>query len=97
MYKTHICAELTAADVGEEVVLAGWVDRRRDHGGLTFIDLRDRSGYVQLVTNPEVSRPAHRALDPVRMEWVIKVKGVVQKRPEGMENRTCPRAKLRWN
>jgi len=86
MYKTHICAELTAADVGEEVVLAGWVDRRRDHGGLTFIDLRDRSGYVQLVTNPEISRPAHRALDPVRMEWVIKVKGVVQKRPEGMEN-----------
>lgn len=86
MYKTHICGELSAADVGEEVVLAGWVDRRRDHGGLTFVDLRDRSGYVQVVTNPEISQSAHQTLEPVRMEWVIQVTGIVQRRPEGMEN-----------
>lgn len=86
MYKTHICGELTAQDVGQDVVLAGWVDRRRDHGGLTFVDLRDRSGIIQIVTNPEISLDAHQALDPVRMEWVIQVEGTVQHRPEGMEN-----------
>ena len=86
MYKTHINGELSAQDIGEQVTLAGWVDRRRDHGGLTFVDLRDRSGIVQVVTNPEVSREAHRAMDPVRMEWVIQVEGTVQRRPEGMEN-----------
>ena len=86
MYKSHTCGELTAADIGKTVTLAGWVDRRRDHGGLTFVDLRDRAGYVQVVTNPETSREAHQALDAVRMEWVIQVEGTVQRRPEGMEN-----------
>lgn len=86
MYKTHTCGALRLDDVGEEVSLAGWVDRRRDHGGVTFVDLRDRFGVVQLVTNPEISPDAHQGLDPVRMEWVIQVKGEVRRRPEGMEN-----------
>lgn len=86
MYKTHTCGELREEDVGKDVSLAGWVDRRRDHGGVTFVDLRDRFGVVQLVTNPDISPAAHHALDPVRMEWVIKVDGNVRRRPEGMEN-----------
>ncbi len=86
MYKSHTCGELRLDDVGSEVELAGWVDRRRDHGGVTFVDLRDRFGVVQLVTNPDISPDAHRALDPVRMEWVLRVKGDVRPRPEGMEN-----------
>ena len=86
MYKSHTCGELRTDDVGSEVELAGWVDRRRDHGGVTFVDLRDRFGVVQLVTNPDISPDAHHALDPVRMEWVLRVKGEVRSRPEGMEN-----------
>ena len=86
MYKSHNCGELGLADVGKEVSLAGWVDRLRDLGGVNFIDLRDRSGVVQIVSDPERSADVHQALTPVRTEWVIKVVGVVQKRPEGMEN-----------
>lgn len=86
MYKTHTCGELTVKDVGQEVSLAGWVDRVRDLGGVTFIDLRDRFGVAQIVSNPETDPDVHQALSPVRMEWVIKVTGVVRKRPPGMEN-----------
>ncbi|MGB2954827.1 MAG: aspartate--tRNA ligase [Anaerolineales bacterium] len=86
MYKTHTCGELGVKDIGKEVSLAGWVDRLRDLGGVTFLDLRDRFGIVQLVSNPETSPPVHQELIPVRMEWVIQAVGVVRKRPEGMEN-----------
>lgn len=86
MLKTHECGEIRAEHAGESVVLAGWVNRRRDHGGVTFFDLRDRSGIVQTVANPEVSKPSHEAAAPVRGEWVIQVQGIVRKRPEGMEN-----------
>ena len=86
MYKTHTCGELRPSHVGETVTLAGWVHRRRDHGGVTFIDLRDRFGIVQVVANPENSPQAHQAATDVRAEWVIQVAGVVRKRPEGMEN-----------
>lgn len=86
MYKTHTCGELRPSHVGETVTLAGWVHRRRDHGGVTFIDLRDRSGIVQVVANPENSPRAHLAATDVRAEWVVQVTGVVRKRPEGMEN-----------
>jgi aspartyl-tRNA synthetase len=86
MYKTHTCGELRVEDVGTEVLLAGWVHRRRDHGGVTFVDLRDRFGVTQVVTNPDISPDAHQAFDPVRMEWVIQVRGEVRQRPDGMEN-----------
>jgi aspartyl-tRNA synthetase len=86
MYKSHHCGELRAAHAGEQVTLAGWVNRRRDHGGVTFIDLRDRWGVTQAVANPELSPEAHRHLEDARVEWVLQVKGVVRMRPEGMEN-----------
>jgi aspartyl-tRNA synthetase len=86
MYKDHTCGEIRLQHVGETVTLAGWVNRRRDHGGVTFIDLRDRFGLVQIVTNPMVSPEAHAALSEARIEWVIQVVGLVKQRPAGMEN-----------
>lgn len=86
MYKTHTCGELSLEHVDQEVTLAGWVDRLRDLGGVSFIDLRDRFGVVQIVSNPETSPEVHQVLSPVRTEWVIQAVGVVRKRPPGMEN-----------
>jgi aspartyl-tRNA synthetase len=86
MFRTHTCGELRISNNGETVELVGWVHRRRDHGGLTFIDLRDRYGIVQIVTNPDISKSSHDAAAPVRLEWVIEVVGVVRKRLEGKEN-----------
>jgi len=86
MFKTQTCGELRTSHVGQKVKLAGWVHRRRDHGGVTFIDLRDRFGLVQVVSNPEISPDVHLALEPVRSEWVIQVEGSVRARPEGMTN-----------
>ena len=86
MQKTHSCGELRASHVGQQVTLAGWVHRRRDHGGLTFIDLRDRTGLVQVVTDPEKAPAAHQAFEPVRNEWVLQIVGTVRKRPAGMAN-----------
>lgn len=86
MYRTHDCGALRAENVGERVKLAGWVNRRRDHGGVTFIDLRDRSGIMQVVAHPEKSAEAHQAAEALRSEWVIQVDGVVRKRPKDMEN-----------
>jgi len=86
MYKTHTCGELGEKDIGKEVSLAGWVDRLRDLGGVSFLDLRDRFGIVQLISNPETSPEVHQKLIPVRMEWVIQAVGIVRKRPDGMAN-----------
>jgi aspartyl-tRNA synthetase len=86
MLKTHTCGELRAEHVGQEVTLAGWVNRRRDHGGLIFIDLRDREGITQVVANPEVSAEAHAAASQVRGEYVLCVQGLVRRRPEGLAN-----------
>ncbi|MGD8634433.1 MAG: OB-fold nucleic acid binding domain-containing protein, partial [Anaerolineales bacterium] len=85
MLKSHACGEIRAEHEGQKVTLAGWVNRRRDHGGVTFLDLRDRSGLVQVVANPEVSKEAHLAATDVRNEWVVRVEGTVQMRPEGMQ------------
>ncbi len=93
-YKTHTCGELRLSDAGKTVTLAGWVNRRRDHGGVTFIDLRDRFGVVQVVASPEVSPEAHQALAEARVEWVIQVTGEVCKRPEGMENPGLPTGEI---
>ena len=86
MYKTHTCGELRTENVGQRVTLAGWVNRRRDHGGVTFIDLRDRFGLVQIVASSESSPQAHNEIEDVRMEWVIQVEGIVRERLPGMEN-----------
>ena len=82
--------ELRETDVGREVSLAGWVHRRRDHGGVIFIDLRDRSGIVQVVFNPELAPDSHRVADQVRNEWVLAVKGRVARRPPEAENPGMP-------
>ena len=84
--RSHLCGELRKGDAGKEVTLMGWVHRRRDHGGLIFVDLRDREGIVQVVFNPEVSEAAHRKAHRLRNEYVIAVKGKVAIRPEGTEN-----------
>jgi aspartyl-tRNA synthetase len=94
MYKTHTCGELRLANEGQTVTLAGWVNRRRDHGGVTFIDLRDRSGFVQVVFNPDISPQAHKEAMPLRIEWVIQVEGVVHQRPAGMENPSLPTGEI---
>jgi len=83
--RTHACGELRAAHAGEEVTLCGWVAHRRDHGGVTFIDLRDRAGYVQVVFGPE-AEAAHATAQDLRGEWVVRVTGEVRVRPEGMAN-----------
>lgn len=86
MYKTHNCGEISSENIGQVVTLSGWVNRRRDHGGLTFIDLRDRTGLVQIVASPQINYNAMNELEHVRMEWVLQVHGVVRKRAIGMEN-----------
>ncbi|WP_287153545.1 aspartate--tRNA ligase [Candidatus Solincola tengchongensis] len=88
--RTHYCGTLRTSDVGREVVLNGWVQTRRDHGGVIFLDLRDISGLVQVVCNPEVSPEAHAAARQVRSEYVLSCRGVVRARPEDSVNPRLP-------
>jgi aspartyl-tRNA synthetase len=86
MRRTHSCCELGAKDIGNEVVLMGWVLRRRDHGGVIFVDLRDREGITQVVFNPGVDRDVHAKAHSIRNEYVLAVRGKVDPRPDGMVN-----------
>jgi aspartyl-tRNA synthetase len=86
MYKTIRCGEVTAGEIGQEATLAGWVDRWRDHGGVIFLDVRDRWGVVQVTANPALSAQAHQAASEARNEFVVQVRGIVRRRPSGMEN-----------
>jgi len=86
MHRTHTCGELTKKEIGGKVVLDGWVHARRDHGGLTFIDLRDRYGFTQVVFDPKTSKQAHELAYGLRREDVIEIEGVVRQRPKGTEN-----------
>ena len=88
--RTHSCGELRRDDIGHEVVLAGWMHSRRDHGGVIFIDLRDRDGITQIVFNPENDSELHRRAGDVRGEWVLGVRGAVRERPEGTVNPDLP-------
>ncbi len=86
MLKTHTCGELRKGHAGTQVTLAGWVHRRRDHGSLIFVDLRDRWGITQVVFNPMIAEEAHRIAGKTRNEYVILVRGEVNQRPEGLSN-----------
>ena len=86
MYRTHTCGELRAVHAGQTITLSGWVHRRRDHGGVAFFDLRDRTGLVQVTINPDLVKESLDLVTNIRMEWVLQIEGVVQLRPEGMKN-----------
>ena len=90
LLKSISCGALRDENVGESVTLSGWVHRRRDHGNLIFIDLRDREGLVQVVFNPETAANAHKIAEDLRNEWVVQVIGEVTKRPTGTENMDMP-------
>mgnify|MGYP000687022611 CR=1 FL=1 len=86
MFRTHTCGELSKNEIGQIVELSGWVHRRRDHGGIIFIDLRDRYGLTQIKFDPEVNKKAWELADELRSEWVIRVIGKVINRPPDMVN-----------
>jgi aspartyl-tRNA synthetase len=86
MYRTNTCDQLRASDVGTTVILSGWVHRRRDHGGLIFVDIRDRYGLTQVVSDPANNTESHSVMESLRSEFVVKVTGTVRLRPEGMAN-----------
>ncbi len=90
MLKTHNCGELRAEHAGQQVTLAGWVHRWREHGGLVFWDLRDRWGLTQVTINQQTAPEAHAIGQAARSEWVVQVTGTVIRRPEGMENPDLP-------
>ena len=83
--RSHYCGHLNASLEGQTVTLCGWVHRRRDHGGVIFLDIRDREGLAQVVFNPEAVETFNKA-DRVRSEYVVKATGVVRRRPEGATN-----------
>jgi len=92
--RTHYCGELNAKNLNEDICVMGWVHRRRDHGGVIFIDLRDRTGLLQVVLNPEINEQAHAIAEAIRSEYVIAVRGKVAKRPEGTINEKLPTGEI---
>jgi aspartyl-tRNA synthetase len=87
MYRTHTCGELTAKNIDQSVILSGWINRRRDHGGLIFIDLRDQYGTTQVVFNPKENSEVFELAKTLRNEFVIRIEGEVEERPEDSENK----------
>ena len=87
--RTHYCGAVSAADIGNTVTLCGWAHRRRDHGGVIFIDLRDREGMMQVVIDPDTP-DAFKLAEDVRSEFVLKIEGKVRPRPAGTENPNMP-------
>ena len=86
MKRTHSCGALRAKDAGQKVILAGWVAGRRDHGGVIFIDLRDREGLTQVVFNPSLAAEIAAMAHTLRAEFVVRIEGEVSPRPEGTKN-----------
>jgi aspartyl-tRNA synthetase len=94
MMRTHRCGDLRAGDVDQEVTLCGWVHSRRDHGGITFIDLRDTSGLTQVVFSTDIDADTHGTAQDLRSEWVVKVTGTVKARREGTTNPQLPTGEI---
>ena len=94
--RSHYCADLDEKDIGREVKLCGWCNTYRDHGGIVFIDLRDRSGLVQLVFDPKDFEQSHKIASEVRDEYVLIAKGKVRKRGEGLENPKLKQERLKF-
>ena len=94
MLRTHTCSELSEKDIGKAVKLCGWVGSRRDHGSLIFIDLRDAYGVTQIVFDPKTHPAAHKEAEGLRGEFVIRVEGAVESRPEGTSNDKIPTGKI---
>lgn len=92
--RTHYCGELRTAHIGETVTLCAWVDRRRDHGGVIFLDLRDRSGVVQIVSDPQRTPTSYEPAEALRNEYVVKITGRVTKRPEESLNPRLPTGEI---
>jgi aspartyl-tRNA synthetase len=90
MLRDKYCAEISEKDVGLSLNIAGWANKWRDHGGVIFIDLRDRSGIVQVIFNPENNQEIHKIAHKIRSEYVLQIKGEVRKRPAGTENLSIP-------
>lgn len=92
--RSDYCGNFNENDVGKEVTLCGWVFRRRDHGGVIFVDLRDREGVIQVVFDPKISEAVHKKAESLRLEYVIAVKGKVRRRPAGTENENLKTGKV---
>ncbi|GAB4434465.1 MAG: aspartate--tRNA ligase [bacterium] len=84
--RTDYCGRFNESHIGSEIIVTGWVFRRRDHGGVIFVDLRDREGIIQIVFDPKISSEVHKKAESIRLEYVIAVKGKVRRRPAGTEN-----------
>ncbi len=84
--RTHYCGDVRAEHIGKSVTLFGWVDRRRDHGGVVFVDLRDRTGIVQIVSDPERTPTSYAQAESLRNEYVVKISGRVTQRPDDSLN-----------
>ena len=89
-----LCGELNLNDIDKIVTLAGWVHRRRDHGGLVFLDLRDFSGISQVIIDPESNQMTHQRASDLRSEWVGEIRGKVRRRPEGTQNPHMPTGQI---
>ena len=94
MLRSHSSSDLTTSSIGQTVTLAGWVHRRRDHGGLIFIDLRDKEGIVQVLFDPRASGAGHRVAEGLRSEYVLQVSGKISRRPKGTENPNMPTGQI---
>src|SRR5216683_2733845 len=94
LQRTHMCGQLRAEQDGQPVVLMGWVNRRRDHGNLIFLDVRDRTGITQVVLDKEVSSEAHAKAEAARSEYVVAVKGKVRRRGAGLDNPNMPTGQI---
>ena len=94
MKRTHSCGALRRENINHEVVLKGWVQKRRDHGGVIFIDLRDREGITQVIFNPVLDQESHLKAKELRSEYVMAVRGTVSQRPEGTKNPNLPTGEI---